>query len=293
MTIISILIAFTLCHFVRELRHIRRFEWLDAFTKFGDDKFKNVPGWSGPVGFLVIIFLLLFVAYVANYFLSSALGQLGEFILAIAVLIYTFGPRDLDIDVRRVITAEDDVQQKEALETLLGGPEPEDPEACHDAAINAVFLKSLKRWFGIIFWFPVLGIYGALLYRLAVMLSGPESKLGDEQKELFTRLCRIMEWPVAQLMTLSLAIATDFDSVYRAWKQYHDEQGHGLFEGNNEFMLTSARCMVKTGSAENDGYADQLQGPMATIKLSMDLVWRSLGVWATVLAILLLVNVIS
>ncbi len=293
MTIISILIAFTLCHFVRELRHLRRFEWLSAFTKFGDDKFKNVPGWSGPVGFLVIVGLVLFVAYVANYILSSAFGQLGEFILAIAVLIYTFGPRDLDIDVRRVITAGDDEQQKEALETLLGGPAPEDQDACQYAAMNAVFLKALKRWFGIIFWFAVLGIYGALLYRLAVWLNGPNSTLGDEQQELFTRLCKIMEWPVAQLMTLSLAVATDFDSVYRAWKQYHNEQGHGLFEGNNEFMLTSARCIVITGSAENDGYADQLKGPMATIKLSMDLVWRSLGVWAFVLAILLLVNVIS
>jgi len=293
MTIISILIAFTLCHFVRELRHLRNFEWVTAFTNFGDDKFKEIPGWSGPLGFLVIIGLPLFAAFFANYLLSSALGQLGELILSVAVLIYTFGPRDLDIDVRKVITADDDEQQKKALELLLGGPVPVDQDACQDAAINAVFLKALKRWFGIIFWFAVLGIYGALLYRLAVWLNGENSRLGDEQKELFTRLCKIMEWPVAQLMTLSLAVATDFDSVYRAWKQYHDEQGHGLFEGNNEFMLTSARCIVKTGHAENDGYADQLQGRLATIKLSMDLVWRSLGVWATVLAILLLVNVIS
>ena len=293
MTIISILIAFALCHFVRELRHLRRFEWVTAFTKFGDEKFKKVPGWSGPLGFLVIIGLPLFAAYVANYLLSSALGQLGEIILAIAVLVYTFGPRDLDIDVRKIITATDDEQQKEAMEALLGGPVPEDPNTCQNAAINAVFLKALKRWFGIIFWFAVLGIYGALLYRLAVWLNGENSTLGDEQKELFTRLCKIMEWPVAQLMTFSLAVATDFDSVFRAWKRYHDERGHGLFEGNNEFMLTSARCIVKTGHAENDGYADQLQGRMATIKLSMDLVWRSLGVWATVLAILLLVNVIS
>ena len=293
MTIISILIAFALCHFVRELRHLRRFEWVSAFTKFGDEKFKKVPGWSGPLGFLVIIGLPLFAAYVANYLLSSALGQLGEFILAIAVLVYTFGPRDLDIDVRKIITATDDEQQKEAMEALLGGPVPEDPNTCQNAAINAVFLKALKRWFGIIFWFAVLGIYGALLYRLAVWLNGENSTLGDEQKELFTRLCKIMEWPVAQLMTFSLAVATDFDSVFRAWKRYHDERGHGLFEGNNEFMLTSARCIVKTGHAENDGYADQLQGRMATIKLSMDLIWRSLGVWATVLAILLLVNVIS
>lgn len=293
MTIISILIAFTLCHFVRELRHLRRFEWVGKFTKFGDEKFSKIPGWSGSVGFLVIIGVLLFAAYIANYILSSILGPLGEFILAIAVLVYTFGPRDLDIDVRNIFRADDDQQKKEALETLLGGPVPEDESDCQNEAINAVFLKALKRWFGIIFWFAVLGIYGALLYRLAVWLNGENSELGEEQQELFTRLCKIMEWPVAQLMTLSLAVATDFDSVYRAWKQYHNEQGHGLFEGNNEFMLTSARCIVKTGHAEMDGYADQLQGPLASIKLSMDLVWRSLGVWATVMAILLLVNVIS
>jgi len=293
MTIISILIAFTLCHFVRELRHLRRFEWVTAFTKFCNDKFNKLPGWSGPTGFLMLLGLPLLAIYLIDSLLLSVLGHLGEFLFSIAVLIYTFGPRDLDIDVRKVIRADDDEQQQEAMETLLGGPVPEDKDACQTAAIDAVFNKAMKRWFGIIFWFAVLGIYGALLYRLAVWLSGNDFELYDEQKDLVTRLRKIMEWPVAQLMTLSLAIATDFDSVYRAWKQYHDERGHGLFEGNSAFMLTSARTIVKTGHAENDGYADQLQGPMATIKLSMDLVWRSLGVWATVLAILLLVNVIA
>jgi len=293
MTIISILIAFALCHFVRELRHLRRFEWLTAFTKHCNDKLKKLPGWSGPVGFLFILAIPILAAYLANRLLFSALGPIGEFLLAIVVLIYTFGPRDLDIDVRNVIHAETDEEQKQALELLLGGPIPEDAGDCEASAINAVFRKALKRWFGIIFWFAVFGIYGALLYRLTTWLSNGEFGLYDEQKQLMTRLSKVMDWPVAQLITLSLAIATDFDSVYRAWKKYHDERGHGLFEPNNDFMLTSARTIVMTGHAENDGYADQLQGPMATIKLSMDLVWRSLGVWATVLAILLLVNVIA
>lgn len=293
MTIISILISFTLCHFVRELRHLRRFEWVTSFTKHCNNMLKKVPGWSGPVGFLVILGLPLLAAYLVNSLFYTALGHIGEFLVAIAVLIYTFGPRDLDIDVREVIRAEDDEEQKEALETLLEGPIPEEEDACQNAAIDAVFQKALKRWFGIIFWFALLGIYGALLYRLANWLDDGDFGLYDEQKNLLDRLCRVMDWPVAQLITLSLAIATDFDSVYRAWKKYHEERGHGLFEANNQFMLTSARTIVKTGHAENDGYADQLQGPMATIKLSMDLVWRSLGVWATVLAILLLVNVIA
>jgi AmpE protein len=293
MTIISILIAFTLCHFIRELRRLRRFEWMTSFTQQCNDKLKKLPGWSGPTGFLVILGLPLLAAYLVNNLLFSALGQIGEFLFAIVMLIYTFGPRDLDIDVRKVILAEDETSQQEALKALLDGPIPEDRETCQVAAINSVFSKALKRWFGIIFWFAVLGIYGALLYRLATWLTDGDFGLYDEQKDLVTRLGKVMEWPVAQLMTLSLAVATDFDCVYRAWKKYHDKRGHGLFEGNNDFMLTSARTIVISGHAENDGYADQLQGPMATIKLSMDLVWRSLGVWATILAILLLVDVIA
>jgi len=293
MTIISILIAFTLCHFIRELRHLRRFGWVTSFTKHCNDMLKNVPGWAGPTGFLVILGLPLFAAFLVNSVFITLLGDIGAFLFAIAMLIYTFGPHDLDIDVRKVITAEDDEGRTKALETVLGGPVPEQEEARRAAVINAIFSKALKRWFGIIFWFALLGIYGALLYRLAAWLSDGEFGLFDEQKDLINRLCRLMDWPAAQLITLSLAIATDFDSVYRAWKKYHDERGHGLFEANNEFMLTCARTIVKTGHAANDGYADQLQGSMATIKLSMDLVWRVLGVWATVLAILLLVNVIA
>jgi AmpE protein len=293
MTIISILIAFTLCHFIRELRHLRRFDWVTSFTKHCNDMLKSVPGWSGPTSFLVILGLPLLAAFIINSLLFSAFGLIGEFLFAIVVLIYTFGPRDLDVDVRSVIRAENDEEQMEALETLLGGPVPEEDAACQAAAIDAVFSNALQRWFGIIFWFAVLGIYGALLYRLASWLIDGDFGLFDEQKDLFTRLVKLLDWPVAHLITLSLAIATDFDSVYRAWKKYHDESGNGLFEGNNQFMLTSARTIVMSGHAENDGYADQLQGPMAAIKLSMDLVWRSLGVWATALAILLLVNVIA
>jgi AmpE protein len=293
MTIISILIAFTLCHLVREIRHLRHFKWLRSFTKHCNNKLSFLPGWSGPVGFLFIVGLPLLAAYFISSLLFEVMGQFGGFLFSIAVLIYTFGPRDLDVDVRCVINAADEEQQKEALEQLLGGPIPEDKESCQTAAIDAVFKKAMKRWFGIIFWFAVLGVYGAILYRLAVWLSGDDFGLYDEQKDLITRLRKIMEWPVAQLMTLSLAIATDFDSVFRAWKHYHDERGHGLFEANNQFMLTSARTIVESGQAAKDGYADQLLGPMATIKLSMDLVWRTLGVWATVLALLLLVNVIA
>ena len=65
-----------------------------------------------------------------------------------------------------------------------------------------------------------------------------------------------------------------------------------MFEGDNGFLLASARCIVLTGHAARDGYADKIEGPMVCLQQAMDLSWRILGVWLTVLALLLLIGVI-
>jgi AmpE protein len=190
------------------------------------------------------------------------------------------------------VEADTDADRISSLEKLIRRPVPQDADETRGLAVESVFREALRRWFGIIFWFAVLGIVGAFLYRIVDWLVRENHNLSDEQIGLFTRLQQIMDWPAAQLMTLSLAIATDFDSVFSAWKRYHDEQGHGLFEGDNGFLLASARRIVLTGHAAQDGYADQIEGPMICLQQAMDLTWRILGVWLTVLALLLLIGVI-
>ena len=293
MTIIAILLAFALCHFVRELGRFRRNQWLKSWIDFSNDAFGKLPGWQDILGFLVIIAVPAVLLLLINQVLYSAFGSTGAFLLAILVLIYTYGPKDLDTEVAAIIETEDEEATHEALEKFLGGPVPEDHDACRALAVESVFREALRRWIGIIFWFSVLGIVGAFLYRLVDWLVSENYQLTDNQKALFIRLQQIMDWPAAQLMTLSLAIATDFDSVFVAWKQYHDEQGHGLFEGDNGFLLASARSIVLTGHAARDGYADQLDGRMVSLQQAMDLAWRILGVWMTALALLLLIGVIT
>jgi len=293
MTIIAILLAFALCHFIRELGRIRKNQWLTTWVGFANDAFGKLPGWSDVLGFLVIIAVPLIFLLLINQLLNAALGTTGSFLLALLVLIYSFGPRDLDTDVAEVLEASDEQKRTKALEILIDGPVPESDSACRTAAVEGVFQQALRRWFGVIFWFAVLGVVGALLYRMVDWLDSEEPKVSSDQRERFVRLQQIMDWPAAQLMTLSLAIATDFDSVFKAWKRYHDEQGHGLFEGDNGFLLASARSVVLSGHAARDGYADQLDGPMISLQQAMDLVWRMLGVWLTVLALLLLVGVLA
>ena len=293
MTIIAILLAFALCHFIRELGKCRKNQWLKYWINFSNDAFWRMPGWQDMLGFLLIaggpLLLLVFISLL----LYLALGTIGTFLLATAVLIYSYGPEDLDTEVAGIIDAEDEETRQKLLEKFLGTAIPEDEDACRVLAVESVFREGLRRWFGIIFWFAVLGITGAFLYRLVDWLVSEDYPLAEGQKTLFIRLQRIMDWPAAQLMTLSLAIATDFDSVFVAWKRYHDEQGHGLFDGDNGFLLTSACSIVLSGHAARDGYADQLEGPFVDLQQAMDLTWRVLGVWMTVLALLLLIGVIT
>jgi AmpE protein len=291
MTIIAILLAFGLCHFIRELGRLRQSGWLTTWVHFANDAFGRLPGWSEFLGFLVIAGVPVVILLLVDQVFYSALGTLGSFVVALLVLIYSFGPRDLDTEVAGILESEDDVR-REKLEALLGTEIPSDEEACQARTVEAVFREALRRWFGIIFWFAVLGIVGAFLYRVVDWLVNEDHDLSDTQRALFARLQEIMDWPAAQLMTLSLAMATDFDSVFSAWKKYHDEQGHGLFEGDNGFLLASARSVVLTGHAAQDGYADQLQGPLSRLQQAMDLTWRMLTVWLTVLALLLLIGVI-
>ncbi len=292
MTIIAILLAFALVYFIPDLGRLHRFEWLKSFCASCNKSLAWLPGWAGITGFLFFILLPLLLVGLLESVAHGLLGLLGGFGLSVLVLVYTFGPHDLDKDIEAIIHADDDAAQTRAMQNLLGSC-PADDKTCMAEAVEAVFREALERWFGTIFWFAVLGIYGAVLYRLTDRITEGDIEMPEGQQALFRRLRQVLEWPVAQLMTLSLAIATDFDSVHKAWRKYHDEQGHGLFEGNNGFLTAAAQQIVLSGQAARDGYADQLSGPLACLRQAMDLIWRILGVWLTVLALLLLIDVVA
>ncbi|HLF29645.1 MAG TPA: hypothetical protein VI566_01305, partial [Xanthomonadales bacterium] len=208
MTITAILLAFSLCHFIRELGQVRKHQWLAGWIRQADEIFCRLPGWAELTGFVLILFVPLLALGLVNQLVYSAFGNLGIFLLAIAVLVYTFGARDLDTQVVDIIQSADVESREAALGALLRSDVPDDLDLCRVKTVNAVFSESLHRWFGIIFWFAVLGIVGAFMYRMVDWLACEKSSLSDTQKQLFLRTRQILDWPAAQLMTLSLAIAT-------------------------------------------------------------------------------------
>lgn len=293
MTIFALLIAIGLYHFVKDLVRIRNHNWLDSFVNWANKRLSKIPGWSGATSFAVLLALPLLVVLLFGWLAADSLGKLGYFIFEVIVLVYCLGPRSLEPDLMAIINAGSDEEKRAAAVHITAEELSTDKAEAGEQLTRAVFQQALRRVFAIIFWFAVLGVPGAVLYRLTYWLAEDSGQLGDRQRILFWRMREVMEWPVAQLMTLALAIAADFDSVFSAWKKFHSEQGHSLFEGDNGFLLAAACQVVHSGHAAMDGFADQFGGRAAFVALSGDMIWRVLGVWLTVMALLLLTGWIA
>jgi AmpE protein len=216
------------------------------------------------------------------------------------VVFYCWGPRDLDLDVDAVVEAGDAERRRTAAQILLGP----DRDVRLDAAtlVEGVFRGALERWFGILFWFVLLGPFGALLYRLAQLGSTRASAaiLPVEHGEAYVRLRQILDWPVAQLMTLGLALAANFDAVVTAWRQWHAERGQQWFALDTGFLGAAARVSVDCELAEeqDESYAVDAAPPspspaLPALKDAMSLAWRILLLWLAVLALFVLAGYVN
>jgi AmpE protein len=111
----------------------------------------------------VVVALLLPLAICALLqwlFGRSPLGGLLQLGLALVVLIYCLGPRDFEADLEAIIQAPDQPAREAAAQALADDGEVLPWTA--PALGSAVAYAALRRRFGVLLWFFLLGPVGAL-----------------------------------------------------------------------------------------------------------------------------------
>jgi AmpE protein len=210
-------------------------------------------------------------------------------VFATFVLYVCWGPRDLERDVEAAVKAPDSEQRANALRSLRDSNEgiATNPENL----VESVFAASLSRWFGVLFWFVVLGPAGALLYRLAQLIAWSPEFAGGESSpttETARRLAAILDWAPAHLMALCLALASNFDVVLKSWHDYHVAHGKGYFTLDLGFLAAIARASVDADVAAEDHEGAQANNPAIVLEDAMVLVRRVLVVWLTLIALIVI-----
>jgi AmpE protein len=275
---VAILLVLFVAHTLPDLVRLRDFswwrKWLQQLGKPPSAGGALVLGVVAPVALCALV----------QWGLRTPWFGLLEFLFAAVLLYYCWGPRDLERDVETIDKAPDTAERTAAAQALKA--ENDGGAVVFDAEhlVIATFHAGLKRWFGVLFWFALLGPSGALLYRLAQLLAG-EAQLGD--RATAQKFAALLDWAPAHVMALSLALASNFDAVFTSWRDYHRAHPHGYASLDLGYLDAIARASVDADVAAEDSHADA-HSPLTALDDAMVLVRRVLVVWLTLIALLVI-----
>jgi adenosylcobinamide-phosphate synthase len=158
-------------------------------------------------------------------------------------------------------------------------------------AIEAILRLALRRLLGVLFWFALLGVFGAVLYRLTHLFR--DLWQDDLVFSVFpNKLVHWLDWLPVRAAAFSFAIVGDFEGAMNGWRNQAGEWSD-LNEGVL-FASGAGALGVRVGGhlnmASGELMRPELGGDQAADPEYMDgsvsLIWRVILLWLAILGLL-------
>jgi AmpE protein len=218
----------------------------------------------------------------------SPLGPLLQLVFSLAVLVYCLGPREFESDLEAILEAPDGAGREAAAQTLA---DEDAPVAWNAAALGvAIVYAALRRRFGVLLWFFLLGPVGALLYRLGQTLGRDSSLRLDPASRTAARyVANVLDWPAAQLLTFTLAVVGHWETVIGAWRRWHAQaRATSWYSDGPGFLGAAAQADVLIDIEAGDGYAEDHSDPLVELRRLRSALLRALLAWLSVVALIVI-----
>jgi adenosylcobinamide-phosphate synthase len=162
--------------------------------------------------------------------------------------------------------------------------------------IERLFGCAHTQFFGVFFWFVLLGPSGAVLYRLAHILYQKWGVLDPQEFGRFGMFCATvfewLDWIPVRLMGLSFAVMGNFEDAIHCWREqaanWSDKlQGIILASGAGALGVRLGEPLEYDGRVEfrpDLGLAEEADGDH--VDSAVSLVWRTVALWLAVLLLL-------
>jgi AmpE protein len=281
-SLLSALIALGLVHVMPQLVHWR-----------GDGGFRRwvaqLGDTSGPARVAVTLGVPVVLCLVAIWLISLLPGsELFRLAFSLLVLLYCFGPHAYEADLEAIIKAPDQPSREAAAQALS---DDGDPVSWNAVALGeATVYAALRRRFGVLLWFFLLGPAGALLYRLAQTLGRDQSlRLDGAARQAARSFANVADWLPSQLMVFTLALVGHWDAVIGAWKRWHQQQSpNSWYVEGPGFLGAAARADVQVDIEAGDGYAEERIDTLGELIRLRGTLLRALLAWLSVVALIVL-----
>jgi len=275
MSLIAIILGLFLDRTFRHLHDLRDMAWFEYYSQT-IQRFtgRRVP----PLQFLLILALPVTLLLSIQIVLNDLLFNLPAFIFSVIIFIYCLGPACLATDIEAYIHARTVGDEDEALHyagTITGHAASTSPDHQTSDVTRAILYVANERIFATIFWFALLGAFGAILYRLISELSKQIET--NELAEFSEFIHAIMAWVPARLLAIGYALTGNFDGAYHAYR----DRAHtsDLQQSNQEILIATGLGAMRNLEMNNE---------IASIQAAQALVMRGIIVWIGILAIMTL-----
>lgn len=286
MALLTVLLCIFLERLLGSLEEMRRFGWLDLLVQ----QVRRQPWADGPAGVVAVV-LIPVAAVLLLGALFHAIGWPLFFLFAVLVLLYSFGPRDLEAEVEAFLDARERGDEESAMlyaGDMLGNTTVDSSGKLTRVMLETMLAEANERFFGVVFWFILLGPVGALLYRVAVLARRGSTSEVSGFAAAAQRLHQILAWLPARLTALAYALSGSFVDAMHYWRE---EAGKWL-EDSRFILVASGFGALRYQPAEDDGVAPDLAEEDSYIREALALIRRAALVWLVVLAVFTLAGLL-
>ena len=288
MILITILLGLALMYFLGPMDRFRNYEWCDVYVNWLELKCQRFSLWDGHVGMLVTVALPILALLLVDFLLAELFIGLS-YMLAVLIFVYCLGP-DLNILLSNYTAAiegniQDDMNEIESTLEIDSSNNMYD----ETAAISAVLLRAHEYVFGVVFWFIILGMSGAVLFSLTLFLKhrfeGVHGNYSDSVQEFY----KILIWPSSRLLAIGFALSGSLVDTLDRWRNVEGDSLSNSLDIIIETGMGALQYQPSTPSNE----VEIRESYVRCIKEAQSLVNRSLIVWLTILGLLTLGGILG
>jgi len=284
MTLISILVSLLIEKFFDSLQGLRKHTWYSDFYEWMRQHAGASRLWDGPLGVVLVIAPVLLGVGLLQYVFRDELFGLLSFVYAVAVLSFTLGVRDLEVDLEAYINAretQDEEAACRAAEQILGRELTSLDGSVDRAVANQVLIRANEQTFTILFWFLVLGPLGAALVRLAHMTRdlAPAEEGGTGFLEAAKRLNGTLTWLPARMTALGFAVTGSFEDAMRGWRDHAVEWSESWVDSAAGVVAAAGVGALGLDVARDEAAELDRDTELAGVRDVRGLLWRTLYFW--------------
>lgn len=233
-------------------------------------------GWGAIIGLLVPV---LIVVYVLGL-LFAHVGLL-YLLFGLLILMICLDVRDAKTqltDYFSAINSENSERIQAEVEKFTKQSVGRDRSLLIRILTGAIFVQSVTNIFSVIFWFMLLGPFGAMLYYLVAAVSERVSKSEDDlshANNAASYLKDILDWIPVRLVSFTYALIGHFAPVFTLWLQ---QLGNG--------PQANSTLLIDAGLLALDIPKEATLTDVEENYKALSLVNRTLWTWVIVIAVL-------